>query len=742
MAVVVPFLIQAAISTAISLAVSALLAQDTNYNQTGARLDNLTPMGSTYGAPIQYVRGTMRLPGNVIWSKPLHEVVSTKISSAGGKGGGSQNYTSTTYAYFGTFATLLCSGVMARPLRIWADKKILWQAPAGQTVLAGEFTGGGSFEFFPGSSTQGRSAAIEAVLGLSAPAYRGRCYMVFSELPVDTYGRRIPSIEVEVESALDPQISQIVLEICKAAGLQDSEIDVSGLSTAVWGVQIPPGQAGSAIAQIMLGLGLQSVYNGSAIAFRPIEQATAAEITEGELLAGSTRFAIQRARDDDLPRSIRITYIDPTRDYQPNTQQRSRQTARSVQDVGITSPIAMTADQAAQICDTTLYRTWMARVKYGPFRLPPKYLFLEPGDVVGITVDGRRHSVRLRTITIGANGAIECEGEAFDASVLTGAGGGSSGAFPSQELPVFGDTTFVLLNAPPTTDSEASQVGYRLAATGSGRSWKSAALEESADGGTTWQVVTITPTYSTMGWCNTTLATPPVSVGDGTIDRVSTLDVTLIRGSLAGITDTQLLGDDNLAVVGGEVIQFGSAELIGTGQYRLSRLLRGRQGTDFAMSGHAVSESFVLLSTSIFVPLPIANLYQQRLYRVTPLGGGTASTASYTLTGASARPWSPCQVRSRRDAGDLTVTWLRRSRLGTELPNSGDIPLDEATESYQLDVLSGTSVMRTITSTSPTAVYTSAQQVADFGSAQAAVSVQIYQISNLLGRGYPASATI
>nr|WP_315210071.1 phage tail protein [uncultured Albidiferax sp.] len=742
MAAAIPFLIQAAISTAVSMAVTALLAQDTTYTQTGARLDNLSPVGSTYGAPIYLVRGSMRLPGNVIWSKPLREEVQTSTTSAGGKGGGGANYTSTTYTYYASFASLLCAGVMARPIRIWADKKVIWQSPAGETHLTGEFTEGGTFEFFPGSTTQGRSATIEAVLGEATPAYRGRCYIVFADLPVDTYGRRVPNIEVEVESALDPQIAQIVTDICQAAGLTPDQIDTSMLSAAVWGVQIPPGQAGQAIGQLMQGLGLQSVYNGTAIAFRPIDQTVAAEITEGEFLVGDNRFPIKRMREDDLPRSIRISYIDPARDYQPGTQQRIRQTARSVQDVGITSPIAMSADQAAQICDSTLYRAWMGRVRYGPFSLPPKYLFLEPGDVVGITVDGRRHSVRLRTVVVGANGAMECEGEAFDASVLTGAGGGSSGEFAGQELPVFGDTTFVLLNAPPTTDAEASQVGYRLAATGSGRSWKSAALEESGDGGTTWELVTIAPTYCTMGWCDTTLPAPPVNVGDGNLDLASTLDLTLIRGSLSGVTDAQLLGDANLAMLGGEVIQFGAAELIGPRKYRLSRLLRGRQGTDHAMAGHTASESFVLLSTSVFVPLPIAKIHQQRLYRVTPLGGGTAATALFTLTGESARPWSPCYVRATRASGDITMTWLRRSRLGTELPNSGDIPLDEPTESYQLDVLQGGTVVRTIATTTPTAIYTSAQQVADFGALQSAVAIRVYQMSNLLGRGHPASATV
>lgn len=60
----------------------------------------------------------------------------------------------------------------------------------------------------------------------------------------------------------------------------------------------------------------------------------------------------------------------------------------------------------------------------------------------------------------------------------------------------------------------------------------------------------------------------------------------------------------------------------------------------------------------------------------------------------------------------------------------------------EVDILSGTTVKRTITTTAPTAAYSSADQVVDFGSAQNAVVIAVYQINAVTGRGQVRQVTI
>jgi hypothetical protein len=56
--------------------------------------------------------------------------------------------------------------------------------------------------------------------------------------------------------------------------------------------------------------------------------------------------------------------------------------------------------------------------------------------------------------------------------------------------------------------------------------------------------------------------------------------------------------------------------------------------------------------------------------------------------------------------------------------------------------MNGATVVRTLSASAPAAIYTAAQQVADFGSAQASVPVRVVQLSTAIGRGTPTVATI
>jgi hypothetical protein len=111
----------------------------------------------------------------------------------------------------------------------------------------------------------------------------------------------------------------------------------------------------------------------------------------------------------------------------------------------------------------------------------------------------------------------------------------------------------------------------------------------------------------------------------------------------------------------------------------------------------------------------------------------------------SLRPLAPMAIAGTRSGGDLTGTFIRRTRIGGD--NSWrdgvtEVPLGEATEAYSIDILNGSTIVRTISVTSPSFFYSATDQTTDFGSPQSAISVTIYQLSSVVGRGFPASATV
>jgi hypothetical protein len=212
----------------------------------------------------------------------------------------------------------------------------------------------------------------------------------------------------------------------------------------------------------------------------------------------------------------------------------------------------------------------------------------------------------------------------------------------------------------------------------------------------------------------------------------------------------QVLNGGNACLIGNEILQFRTATLQSDGSYTLSGLLRGRKGTQ--TTGHTMGDRFVLLSQSALVrpAAEDAEIGLIRSYKATTIGSSIAavSTQEFTNTGIARRPYSPVQTGGGRNAtGDLTINWIRRSRINAEWRDYVDAGLGETTESYEIEVLntsvSPAVVVRTLTATTNTVQYTAAQQTTDFSSPlPAAVTVRIYQISSTYGRGLPAEAVI
>ena len=72
-------------------------------------------------------------------------------------------------------------------------------------------------------------------------------------------------------------------------------------------------------------------------------------------------------------------------------------------------------------------------------------------------------------------------------------------------------------------------------------------------------------------------------------------------------------------------------------------------------------------------------------------------------------------------------------------------PRAEELEAYEVDILDGTTVKRTLASGTPNATYTADQQVADRGALLGpgdTLDVRIVQLSAFVGRGAPKTVTL
>jgi hypothetical protein len=205
-----------------------------------------------------------------------------------------------------------------------------------------------------------------------------------------------------------------------------------------------------------------------------------------------------------------------------------------------------------------------------------------------------------------------------------------------------------------------------------------------------------------------------------------------------------------------EILQAAQAQLVAPGRWRLTRLLRGQRGTETAMGAPTPAGSPVVRLDGAVQPLDLAEaeLGLPAEWIAGPLGRALGDPAfrslDFTPAGAGLRPFAPVHVaqpwRTARTPGDLTLRWIRRSRaLSADSWELAQVPLAEAAEAWEIDILDGATVKRTLASATTSAHYSAAAQTADWGAPLgpgASLALRIHQLSETLGRGAPGTFTL
>lgn len=457
-----------------------------------------------------------------------------------------------------------------------------------------------------------------------------------------------------------------------------------------------------------------------------------------------------RKQELDLPKTVALTYVDRDSEYENNTQLAARQATSSTDIFEVEVPVTLSADKARATADTLLYAMWANRHTY-TFTLPKSYMWLRPADPIMLDLDGRLLPAKIISATVTKN-AQEIQAVSEDPTVYESYYNGAGSIPRTSSYALTTETVFHLLDIPALPlDSGANGV-LRVAARGAGRGWAGSVLYRSLDGGDaasgTFTRYGANGTDSTIGQAITVLG---AGITD-TWDNANSVDVVLPSSTLtlASKEELSVLNGANLALLGDELIQFKSAVLQTTSNtYRLSGLLRGRQGTEQHVGTHVVGERFILLDSSVQAnPVSLDAINAPAFYKNVTVGKTLADTTetAFTYTGVSLTPWSPVNLTATKSisTGTLALAWQRRTRFGGQWQDRRDVPLNEAAESYEVEILNlaGTSVLRTIEVTTPYVNYSQADQIADFGATQTSINFAVYQMSAAIGRGYAGKTLI
>jgi hypothetical protein len=562
----------------IGSAIGALIGQSIDQQllggpSRGPRLGDLSVQTSSYGTQVPRIYGTMRVAGSIVWATDLAESSATS---------GAKGQPDTIFSYSVSFAVAVSSRPVSTIGRIWADGKLL----RGQ---AGDFKVPVTFRFHDGSENQAIDPLIGSIEGIaSTPAYRGLALVVFENLELAEFGNRIPFLTFEVLADAGPPTIAAVLGDASSGAIRYEDAQTV-LGYAAYGKSVS-----SAVEPLVTSFGIDLFDDGELLRGSTAEIAIADDEL-GNSADGEVAARIQREQlaARSLPASLRLSYYEPARDYQAG-EARAAVGDETGTEEQPDLPAVLAAGEAKTLVQTMLARSWAQRDRL-TLRLPPSRLGLEPGSKVELGLSPRRWTVTQCTVE-----GMVVVAELRPATGTTAPIAGEAGRVLAVNDVVEGPVTMALIEAAAVGET-TSEPTVLLAASSATPGWRSKAVE-ARFGGQRIAAQTARRKAVIGATANVLPAADPTLV-----DGESALDVTLVDPDqwLLSCDDQALDEGANLALVGKELIQFGQANPVGSGQFRLSGLRRGLRGTEAAIDEHVDGEIFVLIERDALKPIAL-----------------------------------------------------------------------------------------------------------------------------------------
>ncbi len=518
------------------------------------------------------------------------------------------------------------------------------------------------------------------------------------------------------------------------------------LTSDVRGVSIGQVSSTRSILEILQSAYLFDIVSSDKVYFRPRANDPVVTIPYSDLGTSydtdDEPFSIVIRNNMELASQISVQYLNTIADYQSSAEYSDRLLSDQDSNLVIQIPIGLTPIEAKAIANRTIVDQ-IAKLKKTSLKLPIKYAYLEPTDVIIVQSEDGSRQYRLKVDSKKDNHSVielECSFDAGDLSTLEVS---TDNSYVTQ------DTTFdievskaEILDIPAMRDVDINN-GYYSVVTGNGSIddvWPGAALYQSWDDINYSKVAEFTE-EGIIGFTTNILGNWESNV----IDQSNTVTVNIGYKTLSSSTRTDILNNNsiNQCLIGSEILQFINAELVSDGVYRLSGFIRGQRGTEWSRSNHALNDRFVLL-TSSSLKRSVIETSQVGLQQYAKPVTFTLSIASVTSTpfiinGVSLKTFNPVHLRINKDSSDMVLSWVRRTRKQVKYVGTAGIitPLDELSEFYRVKVFNSLNeLVRTETSVTNNFIYTPTMQLEDGFTSEDIVKFRVYQLNQVIGEGY------
>lgn len=367
-------------------------------------------------------------------------------------------------------------------------------------------------------------------------------------------------------------ISDIISDLLQKIGLKDDEFDVNDIKGLLSGYVINAQQSvRSMIKMLQICYFFDVFERNSKLKFVQRGKEAIAQISACDIVFDNNSKQIQcvNVSQLDLSNKINVLYFNRNISYSVDLKYAEfpKQGVTTIVEI----PIIMEEGQAQNVAETLLYSLWQERNIFN-FKLPIKYAWLSPSDVVTILNDDKKHTIRIIKIKF-ENMSMQISGVSYDSSIYRLSFSPTRSLMPKEYIPChISKTKLEFIHLPYISNNNIN-----ISLSGEEAGWKGSVIFISHDEKIYNPIANINKT-STCGYLVEIAAEEFIIV--------------LYSGELLNINPIL-----SSALIGQEVIGFQNVETIGKNRYKLSAIIRGQKDTK--QYDHTFGEKFVLLDDSI-----------------------------------------------------------------------------------------------------------------------------------------------
>lgn len=688
----------------------------TTISTSDNRINSMRVQQSAYGLCQPLVYGKNRLAANMFWYGDFSSTAHTTTTKSGGKGGKTKT-SNTTYTYSASLMLGLCETKIRDIGNIWRDKEqIVTKTEGGVQLKPIDQLG---FELFEGDRNQvwGYLASMhpdQAVhypfLGYIACAN----YDLGGSASLSNHNFEVISDITFSDTIHDANPADVIEDLINhprygaAPNLNMSDLSEFRRYCTATGLFISPALTEQRAAHEIInevveavncaivpspdGLKIRSygdtAVSGNGVTFTP-NLTPAYHLTDDDFIGDDQPVRVKRSRDTDAFNHCQIEYVNRFNQYNTETVEAKDQANIEMFGLRTQDPVKYDffcepkiARHAVQLL---LQRKLYVRNEY-EFDLGWKYCRLEPMDIVTLTDESLgldRFPVRITRIEEDQDGLLTVTAEElalgsrsaveYDLQASNGYQGGN-------EEP--GNVNAPVIFEPPLDLTDGKNQVW-VAASG-GSNWGGCNVWASLDNTTYEMIGTIygSARYGTL-----------ISAINAS---TSSMQVQLNTSSqIFSGTSEDAQVNTTLCRVGDEYVSYVEATLNGSGLYTLGGVLRGR--FDDALA-HNAGESFVRIDKAIFQHEFNSNLIDKTIYlKFTSFNGlqqkeqtlDEVTAYSHTLNGGRPSGVKGLSLQSPFVGSSFKVQW----QFAT------------GAQGYIVQVLSGSTLLRTIETTSAEYTY-------------------------------------